>query len=650
MRNRLDSSKNDMHMKKYILTFSILLLATTGYAQKFNIKGANKLFAKRAYVDAAEQFVQSKVIDMQTLQRIGDCYYFNTKMKDAAKWYSRLFKSYGNNTDPAYMFRYAQALKGIEEYEQADEWMDKYKQAISEETADGEGTLTYMAKVDSDVPYLYTPEKIAANSENSDFGVAFYGDKVVFAAASDSVSSKTYKWNKEPYLDLFIGTPDDEGNINNVTLFSDEINTATHEATPVFTKDGNTMYFCRTNEKKVKLPHEKVANIKLYKAEKVDGKWTNITELPFNSDAHSCGHPSLSPDEKKLFFISDMPGTIGMMDIFEVDILEDGTYGEPRNLGNKINTPKREMFPYMSEYNTLYFASDGHLGLGNLDVFSSQIEESEYSTPKNLGSSVNTGLDDFAFVINEATDKGFLSSNRSGSASDDIYYFKRKEFIKPVYIVEGVVSDKNSGELLPGSLVTLMDEDNNVIADTIVKDDARYQFKLDPNKKYVVRGTRKLYDPYDVNFSTDSEGKISHNIYLKLELYSDKEDNIIATTDGSTQVKINKIYFDFDKWNIRPDAAKELDVLVGVMKKYPDMEIEVSAHTDCRGSSDYNLSLSHKRAKSTLDYLVSQGIAKSRLKSIGYGEMQPLNKCVREGICKEEEYDVNRRCEFKLLK
>lgn len=637
-------------MKKYIITITIIFFTLATFGQKFNLRGAHKLYEKRAYIDAAELYEKSNINDMQSMKRIGDCYYFNTKMDKAAEWYGKLFSSYGANVDKAYMFRYAQALKGNEDYVKADEWMTKYETALAQDSL-GQKTLEYMAKVDSDAPYIYAPKKADINSEYSDFGGTRYGDnKIVYAAASDSTSSKVYKWNKQPYLDLFMATIDDNGNISNPVLFSEEINTKTHEATPVFTKDGKTMYFSRTNEKKVKLPNEKVANVKIFKAEFVDGKWTNVTELPFNSDAYSCGHPALSPDGKKLFFVSDMPGTIGLNDIFEVAVLEDGSFGEPKNLGEKINTEKREMFPYMSEYNTLYFSTDGRMGLGNLDVFTSQIQEGTFSEPVNLGSSVNSSLDDFAFTIDEASDKGFLSSNREGSADDDIYYFKRKEHIKPIYMVEGVVTDKKTGKLLPGSLVTLMDENNNVIADTIVKDDAKYLFKLDPNQKYTVRGTRKLYNPYDVNFSTDSEGKISHNILLDLELYSDKENNIIASTDGKTRVKINKIYFDFDKWDIRPDAAKELDVLVEVMKKYPEMEIEVSAHTDARGSSDYNLELSHKRAKSTLDYLVSQGIEVSRLKSIGYGEMQPLNKCVRGGMCTEKEYDVNRRCEFTLLK
>ena len=634
-------------MKKFIVSFILITcFAATGYSQKWELNKANRLFEKRAYIEAAEIYERSEK-NITTLKNLGDCYYFNTKMEDAVKWYGLLIKNHRDKLDYQYLFRYAQALKGVENYEEADKWMLQYEEALAND-ASLQNTLEYMAKVDADVPYIYKPVNASTNTEKSDFGTAFFGEQVVYASANETTGNKTYKWNDQPYLDLFIAKVDNEGNLIEPLPFSEAINTPTHEALAVFSKDGKTMYFSRTNEKKVKVNDEKVANVKIYKATFEDGKWSNIEELPFNSDAYSCGHPALNHDNTKLYFASDMPGTIGSLDLFEVAINEDGTFGEPKNLGPNINTTKRDEFPYMSEYNTLYFASNGHLGLGNLDLFSSQLEEGAFKKPNNLGSSINSSLDDFALIINEKTDKGFFSSNRIPEKDDDIYQFKRKEFIKPIYLVEGVVTDKNSGEILPNSLVTLLDKDNNVIADTIVKADGKYVFHLEPNQEYKVRGTRKLYIPDEEEFTTDSEGRIQHDIALELELYSDAEGNIV-TENGDTVIKLEKIYFDFDKWDIKPQAAKILDELVAVMKKYPNMVIEISAHTDCRGGLDYNLELSHKRAKSTLDYVVSQGIAPERLKSIGYGEMQPLNKCVREGICTEEEYDVNRRCEFKLL-
>lgn len=634
-------------MKKYIISiFLVTLCVSMGNAQRWELNKANRLFEKRAYLEAAEIYERSDK-DVNTLRNLGDCYYFNTKMDEAVKWYGTLVKNYGDQIDYQYLFRYSQALKGVKRYDEADEWMKKYEEAQANDES-LQKTLEYMAKVDADVPYIYEPKNAGTNTEYSDFGTAFFGERVVFSSSKKTAgNAKLYKWNDQPYLDLYSAAVDSEGNLIDPEPLGEAINTNTHDALAVFTKDGKTMYFSRTNEKKVKVNEEKVANVKIYKAEFVDGKWTNVEPLPFNSDEYSCGHPALNFEENKLYFASDMPGSIGSLDIFEVDLNEDGTYGTPKNLGTKVNTTKRDEFPYMSEYNILYFASNGHLGLGNLDLFSSALEEGTFGKPNNLGSSVNSSLDDFALIINERTDVGYFSSNR-GEQDDDIFQFKRKEYIKPVYLVEGIVTDKNSGEVLPNSLVTLLDENNNVIADTIVKADGKYIFHLDPNQKYKVRGTRKLYIPDEQDFSTDSEGRIQHDIQLELELYSDAEGNIV-TENGDTVIKLEKIYFDFDKWDIKPQAAQVLDGLVEVMKKYPNMIIEISAHTDCRGGLDYNLELSHKRAKSTLDYVVSQGIDASRLKSIGYGEMQPVNKCVREGMCSDEEYDVNRRCEFKLL-
>ena len=435
--------------------------------------------------------------------------------------------------------------------------------------------------------------------------------------------------------------------LKDITPFSEIINTDTHESSAVFTKDGKTMYFNRTNAEQKKLDKERIAHIKIYKAELVDGVWTNVTALPFTSDSYSTEHPALSKDEKTLYFASDMPGTLGSFDIYKVAINDDGTYGEPENLGETINTKHREQFPFISEFNVLYFSSIGHQGYGGLDVFRSNKVNDDFDKPVNLGSTINSNLDDFAYVVREKNNMGYVSSNRSGY--DRLFGFAREINPLTIYQVEGIVQDLNSKALLGGSLVTLFDESDTVIQDTIVGDDARYIFKIEPNKKYKVRGTRKAYIPQDVEFSTDSKGKVQHNIYLSLESFADAEERVKENEKGNVQVELDKIFFDFDKSNIRKDAAATLNVLVDLMKKYPSMEVEVAAHTDARGADQYNLELSKRRAASTLEYLVSQGIERNRLKSIGYGEMQPLNDCVKEGICDDEQYDINRRCEFTIL-
>lgn len=627
------------HMKKHIyILASLLLVSGIALAQKGDLKQANKLFEKRAYIEAAEMY-ETEDRTQEVLQNLADSYYFNTNLQKAVKTYKELFVNYGDSVDVEYHFRFAQALKGVEDYKEADVYLSTYyNQQIN--------TPAFIESNDKTTPHTFQLAQVAnETSTNSDFGLSFYGDDQVVFASTRNTENPSYSWNKLPYLDLYSGTLTNDGKLENVVPFSDEINTNSHESNATFSRDGKTMYFNRTNHTRSKTEEERIAHIQILKAELIDGKWTHVKELSFNSNTYSCEHPSISKDGKTLYFASDMPGTMGGFDIYKIAINDDGTYGTPENLGAKINTKHREQFPYISDLDVLYFASDGHLGYGGLDVFRSDSVNGNFDIPVNLGSSINSSLDDFAYSIREKDNKGFVSSNRSGL--DKLYIFEREENILTKYLVEGLVQDKNSKELLPGSLVTLFDDAGNVLQDSIVGSKADYLFKIEPNKKYKIRGTRKAYIPQDVEFSTDGQGK--HSIYLILESFADAEERVRQNEKGDIKVELDKIYFDFNKSKIRDDAATTLNVLVDLMKKYPTMEVEVSAHTDARGNDQYNLDLSKRRAASTLEYLVSKGIERSRLKSMGYGEVQPLNECVKEGLCKEEDYDINRRCEFTIL-
>ncbi len=627
-------------MKKqiYILA-SLLLVSGMALAQKGNLKRANKLFEMRAYIEAA-QIYEKKERTQEVLQNLADSYYYNANLQKAIKTYRELFVTYGDSIDIELHFRYAQALKGTKNYKDADFHLSRYyNKRIN--------TPVFMDALDKTTPHTFKLKQIESANSTSDFGLSFFGDdKVAFASARNS-KNPSYSWNNLPYLDLYKATITDSGTLENIIPFSDEINTDSHESNATFSSDGKTMYFNRTNKTRTKTDEERIAHIKIFRAELVDNIWTHVTELPFNSNAYSTEHPTLSKDGKTLYFASDMPGTIGGFDIYKVAINDDGTYSEPENLGDKVNTKHREQFPYISDLDVLYFSSDGHQGYGGLDVLRSNMVNGRFGKPINLGGTINSSLDDFAYTIREKNNSGYVSSNRNGY--DRLYGFVREENILTKYLVEGIVQDKSSKELLAGSLVTLFDETGTVIQDTLVGEKAGYLFKIEPNKKYKVRGTRKAYIPQDVEFSTDSKGKISHNIYLTLEAYVNAEERVKENEKGDVQIQLDKIYFDFDKSNIREDAATTLNVLVDLMKKYPDMEVEVSAHTDARGPDQYNLSLSKSRAASTLEYLVSKDIDRNRLKSIGYGEMQPLNECVKEGICTDEAYDVNRRCEFTII-
>ena len=630
-------------MKK--ITFLLLIIASsTHLTVAQNLKYANQLFEKRAYLNAAEVFLNEEPKTQEVLEKLGDCYYFNTKMDLAAQWYNLLLQKHEDKVDASYLFRYSQALKGIKNFNEADKWFNKYndkKQLVPGENLE---TLPFFEKLNTETKNPYAVQKIAINSKYSDFGPAYFGDKVVFTSSRDG--KRLFVWNNQPYLDLYQADVDN-ADLANVVPFSKSINTKVHESSAVFTKDGQIMYFTRNNVKgkKRKRDKNKVAHLKIYKAEFVNNSWANITELPFNGDSYSVEHPALSPDEKQLYFASDMPGTIGSFDIFVVDINTDGTYGSPKNLGPKINTAQREQFPFVSSENTLYFASDGHFGMGGLDIFRSNISDETFSTPTNLSDVINSNLDDFAFIVDEENGNGYFSSNRSGGmGDDDIYRFTEE---KSNY-VKGLVKNKNSSELLPGAKVTLLDENDNVIDEMIVGEDGAYSFKIEKNKNYKIRGTKKSFSPSEVEFSTNNNGNIIKNILLLIESYDDAEEDVVTTLD-KTQIKIRPIYFDFDKSNIRPDAAMELKNVVDIMKKYPTMVVEINAHADCRGSDEYNLILSEKRAKSVLDYLISQGVLDKNIKSVGYGETMPINECTTENVCTEEGYSLNRRCEFVIL-
>lgn len=630
-------------MKKTLLIILMLPLSVQlSVAQ--NLKRANHLFEKRAYLNAAELYLNEEPKTQEILEKLGDCYYFNTKMKEAELYYKILLKTYEANVDPTYLFRYSQALKGTKNFTEADNWLQKYLRKKQMTPAEKQETLPFFETLNIGNRKPYIVHKVSVNSVFSDFGAAYFGDKVIFA--STRTNGKLYDWNNQPYLDLFQADLDENKDLTNVVPFSANINTEMHESNAVFTKDGKTMYFTRNNSDSGKKNRDKnkISHLKIYKAQYVNNEWANIAELPFNSNEYSVEHPALSPDEKELYFASDMPGTIGSFDLFVSDINADGTYGIPKNLGPKINTEQREQFPFVSSANILYFASDGHFGMGGLDIFKSEIADGSFSKPTNLSDIINSNLDDFAFVIDEENEIGYFSSNREGGmGDDDIYRFSQKK----IYEVHGLVQNKRTLELLPGTLVSLFNKNNELINKINVAEDAAYSFEIESNKTYKLVGIRKLYVPAEIEFSTGSKGDIDKNIQMLMELYTDVEKEIVVE-NNKTQIKINPIFFDFDKWDIRKDAALELDNVVNIMKKYPDMAIEIGAHTDARGSDNYNINLSHKRAKSVLDYLTSQGILENKLKSVGYGESQPLNNCVQPNMCSEADYSINRRCEFVL--
>jgi peptidoglycan-associated lipoprotein len=527
----------------------LLLSSATLWSQKASKKNADALFAVKSYVEAAKMYEQLNPKDNQVLQNLADCYYYNAQIKLAVDNYSQLVIRYKDSVKPEVNFRYAHALKAMGTYDKADAIMSEYLKY----PVDTQKFKDNLARI---VPYNYKIQPMTKSFTTGDFGLALWGDKVVFASLR-STDKPSFNWNDKPYLDLYEGTINRQELLENIKAFPNEINTKTHESNATFTADGKVMYFSRTADKRVQVGNEKFASVKLFRAEWDGTLWTNIIELPFSSDQYSVVHPFITPDGKKLFFSSDMPGSLGSFDIYEVDVNDDGTFGTPSNLGPLINTNQREQFPFVDEDNTLYFASDGHQGLGGLDIFMSKNYDGQYAKSINLGETINSGFDDFGYLLKDKEHKGYLSSNRRGS--DNLYSFIREENPRQ-FSVEGDVRDKNSKLLLPGTQVTLYDEDNNLIGQMVVGANADYAFNTEPNKTYRLEAVRDFYIPHSEEFTTNDDGTIRYSIELVVESYDDAEEIVVTKDDGYVYIELENIYFDLDKWDIKPEAAVILDV------------------------------------------------------------------------------------------
>lgn len=500
----------------------------------------------------------------------------------------------------------------------------------------------------------YSIKNITENTKLADFGVTYYGDSLaVFASSRRDKSIRNRKWapNNQPYLNLFKGTlSGEEGEIINLENFSEVINTRYHESNVVFTKDLKTVYFSRNNyiNNKISKDEDSWVLIQLYKAT-VDenNQWVDVTPMPFNSDNYQTGHPTLNAAEDKLYFTSDMPGSMGSTDIYVVSINADGTYGEPVNLGSHVNSTGKEMFPFISNNDVLYFSSDGRDGKGGLDIYATKVIGASATVPaKNLGFPINTMQDDFSLVYKPGANWGHFSSNRpGGKGDDDIYFFKE---LNPVQfdcqqIAAGVVREKRSGALLPGAKVDLINAQGQVLESTIADAYAKFNFKVDCNTPYKVVGSKPEYIEDSQTFTT------SDITDLELDLSLNLPTTEFVDIRGMLMVNINPIYFDLDKSFIRQDAAIELEKVVRIMKKYPGIKIASGSHTDSRASDTYNESLSDRRAKSSVAWIINRGIDPSRITGKGYGETQLVNGCDNTTKCSEPEHQLNRRTEFVIV-
>ncbi|WP_299763394.1 OmpA family protein [uncultured Dokdonia sp.] len=639
----------------------MLVCIGSSFGQQSKLARADKKFAQYAYIDAIEIYKDLAAEGYESFKmytRIADAYYYNARYTEAQEWYTKISQKYKDSVSKEFYFRYSQSLRAVKEYAKADEAMHLFASLGGED---------YRAKLFIEQPdyvsvsgYKKSDYKVdmirEINSRYSDFGPSYYKNQLVFASARDTgvFSRRIHKWNNQPFLDLYWSTIKKDGSLTPPTVFVKKLNTKFHESTSCFSEDGNTMYFTRNNytENKYGKSTAGVNKLKIYITTKTDKGWSRAEELPFNNKEYSCAHPALSKDGKFLYFASDMPGTIGNSDIWRVALIDDEdsgekTYGTPENIGRPVNTEGRESFPYISDSGHLYFASDGHPGLGGLDIYVTHPNEEEMVI-LSLGNPINSSNDDFAFIVNDSTKTGFFSSSRkSGMGSDDIYKFVQKELPDPTcdITITGVITDQKTKEIIPDAKVQLLNQDNELVEEVSVNKEGRYSFMTDCNERYIVRASADLYYSKEVLVTNPSATEtLTRNIELE-----NRVTEVNLGDDLAKLLDLKPIYFDFNKSDIRPDAAIELLKIVSAMRQIPTMKISARSHTDSRGRDAYNLVLSDRRAKSTVAYIISKGIDADRITGKGYGEKELVNECSNGVECSEEEHQLNRRSEFIVV-
>ena len=636
-------------MKNIILIIAtILLLPVLLNAQSLNT--AQKLMNKFDYSGAIvilNKAVSDPKMNASAILMLAECYRLQHDIENTKTYYNKAVEF--PDAKPESFFYYAQALQSTGDYSKAREMFLKYAEM---NPSDLRGRL-YIADCDSVLgPWKGITSDFEVkpanniNTTQSDFGPVFNNGELVFASdfSSSPAEGKQYGWTGRGYLNLMKAQPispgDFWGSLGTSSEFEKKFNQQYHDGPATFSADGSLIYFTRSEYGKAKREGIFKTNLlKIYFAEKKNGVWGEVKPFFLNSTEFSVGHPALSSDGKTLYFVSDMPGGQGGTDIWMCKF-ENNRWGAAINLGPAVNTKENEMFPSLDEDGVLYFASEGHPGYGALDMFKTSNINGNWLNPVNLHPPINSSYDDFAIALVSGSKAGFFSSNRPGGAgNDDIYAFRVKEEpIKPTYI-SGLVQDKITLKPIAGATVFLSNGNTGKVKILKTGTDGMFKCIIETPALYTVKAMMVNYiadcSPIPINSMKPGTTIETPRVLLLDKLVINKA------------FRVENIYYDFDKSNIREDAKPELDKLVRIMKENM-INVELGSHTDCRGSFEYNDKLSQSRAESAVNYIISTGIDKARIAAKGYGERQLTNTCADGVKCTPEEHQANRRTEFKV--
>lgn len=732
---------NMINRYKSLILFLLMVLVFEGvssqsFKQKldslytsYRIDRADKAFDNLAYKKAIDRFEK-----MHAKQQLPDSVkgklamaYF--KVSDTQKAEEVFASASAGSFNEEELFIYAQTLKYNGKYNQADALMNRYYELVADDSrAEKQLNATpVIEKILAEERYLI--EEVDFNSSQSDFSPYVLNNELYFSSARDIdfVIKREYAWKETPYLNVFNTHVRDSGRFSNPKLFSSDMRSMYHDGPVCFSADGEEMFLTRNAyHTMLKKGKDGYNNLRILSSKKqLDGSWSTPEELPFNDPAFSCGHAYLLADGSRLYFTSDMPGGFGGADIYYIERKGDA-WGKPVNLGSDINTEGEEMFPFVDAKGKIYFASNGHLGVGGLDIFVANKKGRGFDV-KNMGYPINTEKDDFSLFIMSDGINGYFASNREGGkGDDDIYRFKVLKEIAFKRPLNGRLIDQNTKQIIANTPVELRGPDGTIVASLVTDANGMISTELEEMASVTAIVNAEDYFPYRETVQLDTETTefelalvprpyygIYGSVFLlpdmtaipnvtmkiqsksgalselstggdgnfKTKLLADTDYDIVFTkkkfftkrvkysTVGrdtgyvnlnefmeleleeavlGKSIEINVLY-DLGKWNIREDAAIELDDMVQFLMDNPKIRIELGSHTDARGSNSSNQTLSQKRAESAVNYMVERGINEERMTAKGYGETRLKNKCADGVRCSEEEHQANRRTEVTIV-
>ena len=718
-------------MKKILFTLIAFLFILNASAQvALDLEKGDKAFDEMVYDEALfffENANDQQPNDINITRRIGKVYRRIGLPAAAAEWYKKTLDL--GSKDPNDMLNYAEILKSLGQYDEAIKWYDKLKQQVPTDKRAISHTIDPEYHLDLFADTLkYVSKKLKINNPDPVIGICAYEDKKLLISAVDLDLNvqKNDQMQLISYLDIFEVSAGEDFELSNPKKLSSTINTKYHDGPMCYSFDGRSLLITRNNIKKNKgvIDQTGSVNTKIYEARLTNsGNWMNAEELPFNNDNFSNAHPTITRDGTELYFASNRPGGYGGMDLYMVR-KEGPVWSEPINLGPNVNTEGNEMFPFISNIGTLYFASDGHAGLGGLDIFfSEKNQKGDWMIPLNMGVPLNGAQDDFSIYYDDTNDQGYFCSNRSGQGNDDIYFFQFKTLQEMT--LNGNITLEDSLVTMEGETVLIETIGTGIVSETKLDSKGNFKYVAKPGEQIIVRLANKKYvDAPDTLFQYQVPQTIkdpNSNLGRKklkliapinhvgpLSEYKEPDLTAIAllgpgnTTKDPKEIKkddggktsgtgsktpgkvvkpedklpakppveqkpsefeqtisavnmdslhIQNVYFDYNKAVLREEDKVILDKIVSLLKADQTMTVLVQAHCDSRGNRIYNENLSMSRAFAVKAYFISKGVPRNRMKINWYGESRQVNNCVDENVpCSEEEYMMNRRAEFKIIK